>query len=54
MQASELVEDVTSHGSHAGAAPDEDHLCVGIFGEELPVGATDGHFVPWFEVEDVR
>jgi hypothetical protein len=45
VQALELVEDVGAHRRHAGAAADEHHLVVGVFGEELAEGAGDDDLV---------
>ena len=41
----ELIEDVRAHRSHSGAAADEDHLVLGVAGEELAERSGDGYLV---------
>ena len=53
VQPPELVEDVRAHRRHARAAADEDHLVVGLAGEELAVGTGDDDLVARLQAEDV-
>ena len=51
LQALELVEDVRAHRRHAGATADEDHLGIGVLGEELAERPVYGDLVARLEVE---
>ncbi len=45
FNAKKLVENVRAHGRHAGAAADENHFGVGLFGEEFAERAEDVQLV---------
>src|SRR3989344_5651810 len=53
LQTLELIEDVRTHRRHAGTTTDEDHLGIGVLGEELTEGSVDGDLVARLEAEHV-
>src|SRR5690554_2540226 len=45
LQATQLIENLRAHGSHAGTTADKDYLRVSILGKELTKRTIDRYFV---------